>query len=90
MIAAEEFGINSNNVNTKFKSPEALRLLGRSGNLHKHLGLDKKWAFNIIAQVGNYAQSFDRNIGKDTPLKISRGLNALWRDGGILYSPPFR
>ncbi|CAC9440219.1 amino acid ABC transporter substrate-binding protein [bacterium endosymbiont of Bathymodiolus sp. 5 South] len=90
MIGAEEFGINSNNVNAKFKNPEALRLLGRSGNLHKHLGLSKKWAFNIISQVGNYAQSFDRNVGKDTPLNISRGLNALWRDGGILYSPPFR
>jgi general L-amino acid transport system substrate-binding protein len=45
------------------------------------LGLSKKWAFNIISQVGNYAQSFDRNVGKDTPLNISRGLNALWRDG---------
>ncbi|KAA0449394.1 MAG: amino acid ABC transporter substrate-binding protein [Candidatus Thioglobus sp.] len=90
MIGAEELGINSDNVNGEFKDPEALRLLGRTGILHKHLSLDKNWAFNIISQVGNYAQSFDRNIGKDTPLKISRGLNALWKDGGILYSPPFR
>lgn len=90
MIGAEELGINSNNVNTQFKNPEALRLLGRSGILYKQLHLDKKWAFNIISQVGNYAQSFDRNVGKDTPLNISRGLNALWKDGGILYSPPFR
>ncbi len=90
MIGAEELGINSNNASTQFKNPKILRMLGRSGRLHKHLGLDKKWAFNIISQVGNYAQSFDRNIGKDTHLKISRGLNALWNDGGILYSPPFR
>lgn len=90
MIGAEELGVNSNNVNAKFKNPEILRLLGRSGILHKHLGLDKKWGFNIISQVGNYAQSFDRNVGKNTPLNISRGLNALWKDGGILYSPPFR
>jgi general L-amino acid transport system substrate-binding protein len=90
MIIAEEFAVNSNNVNAKFKNPEILRLLGRSGVLYKYLGLDKKWSFNIISQVGNYAQSFERNVGKDTPLNISRGLNALWRDGGILYSPPFR
>lgn len=90
MIASEEMGVNSKNVNNTFKNPETLRLLGRTGKFHKYLGLDKKWAYNIISQVGNYAQSFDRNIGKETPLNISRGLNALWTKGGILYSPPFR
>ncbi|MBA5248515.1 MAG: amino acid ABC transporter substrate-binding protein [Gammaproteobacteria bacterium] len=90
MISAEEMGITSKNVNKTFKNPEILRLLGRSGQLNKYLDLDKKWGYNIISQVGNYAQSFDRNVGKDTPLNISRGLNALWTQGGILYSPPFR
>lgn len=90
MISAEEMGITSKNVNDTFKNPEASRLLGRTGKLHEYLGLDKEWGYNIISQVGNYAQSFDRNVGKDTPLNISRGLNALWTQGGILYSPPFR
>ncbi len=90
MISAEEMGITSKNVDKTFKNPEASRLLGRSGKLHNYLGLDKKWSYDIISQVGNYAQSFDRNVGKDTPLNISRGLNALWTQGGILYSPPFR
>jgi general L-amino acid transport system substrate-binding protein len=52
--------------------------------------LNKKWSYNIIKQVGNYSESFERNIGMDSPVKIARGLNALWKDGGILYSPPFR
>ncbi|WXT99812.1 MAG: Putative amino-acid ABC transporter-binding protein YhdW [Catillopecten margaritatus gill symbiont] len=90
MIGAEELGISSKNINNNFKNPEALRLLGRSGKLHEYLGLEKEWGYNIISQVGNYAQSFDRNVGKDTALNISRGLNALWVKGGILYSPPFR
>ena len=90
MIAAEELGVSSDNVDKKFIQPQINKLLGNIGHLNKHLGLDKKWAYNIIAQVGNYQQSFDRNVGKYTPLKISRGLNALWKDGGILYAPPFR
>jgi len=90
MITAEELGVSSNNVDQNTKNPEINRLLGNSGKLHDHLGLDKKWAFDIISQVGNYSEIFERNIGKNTPLNISRGLNALWSQGGILYSPPFR
>ncbi len=90
MITAEELGVSSKNAYGTFKSPEVGRLLGNSGKLHDHLGLDKKWAFNIVSQVGNYSEAFERNIGKSTPLNISRGLNALWSQGGILYSPPFR
>ncbi|WP_428095614.1 amino acid ABC transporter substrate-binding protein [Candidatus Thioglobus sp.] len=90
MITAEELGVNSHNVHTNFKNPEIARLLGQSGKLNEYLGLEKKWGFNIISQVGNYAQSFERNIGTSTPLNIDRGQNALWIDGGLLYSPPFR
>lgn len=90
MISAEELGITSSNVDKPTKNAEVKRLLGRSGTLGKYLGLDKKWSYNIIKQVGNYSESFERNIGINTPINISRGLNALWKDGGILYSPPFR
>ena len=56
----------------------------------KALGLNDKWAYNIIKQVGNYGEMFDRNVGKGSPLKISRGLNALWTQGGLQYAPPIR
>ena len=90
MITAEELGIDSKNAKLKSNNPEVNRLLGRTGKLHTGLNLDKQWASNIITQVGNYSQSFERNLGPKTPLNISRGLNALWKDGGILYSAPFR
>jgi general L-amino acid transport system substrate-binding protein len=54
------------------------------------LGLDPKWAYNVIKGVGNYAEMFDRNVGPDTPIGLSRGPNKLWTEGGLLYSPPFR
>ncbi len=90
LITAEELGVDSNNASSASNNPEVNRLLGNSGKMHEYLGLDSKWAYNIVSQVGNYAQSFERNIGESTPLNISRGLNALWSQGGILYSPPFR
>lgn len=90
MITAEELGVSKNNVNKKTNNPEINRLLGNTGKLNTYLGLKTKWAYNIISQVGNYSESFERNIGKSTPLNISRGLNALWSKGGLLYSPPFR
>ena len=71
-------------------NPGQKRLLGTEGDLGKKLGLDNDWAFNVISQVGNYAESFERNVGMDSPLKIARGLNAQWTDGGILYSPAMR
>jgi len=55
----------------------------------KNLGVDDKWAYNIIKQVGNYGEIFDRNVGPNTPLELERGLNKLWSDGGLMYSPPF-
>ncbi len=90
LISAEELGLTSDNVFKFYNNPEINRILGRSGSLHKNLRLNKQWAANAISQVGNYGQIFARNIGEKTPLKIKRGLNALWKDGGILYSPPFR
>lgn len=88
-IVAEELGINSKNVSRmkKSKNLEIQRLLGISGELHKNIGLDKDWAYNIIRQVGNYEESYERNI---TPLGLSRGVNRLWTKGGILYAPPIR
>jgi general L-amino acid transport system substrate-binding protein len=90
MITAEELGVTSANADNASKNPEINRLLGNTGTMGEYLGLNKKWSYNIIKQVGNYSESFERNIGMDSPVKIARGLNALWKDGGILYSPPFR
>jgi general L-amino acid transport system substrate-binding protein len=90
---AEEFGVTSKNVDkmvASSKVPEVKRLLGVDGNLGKNLHLDNKWSYRIIKQVGNYGESFERNVGMGSPLKISRGLNALWNKGGLQYSPPFR
>ena len=66
------------------------RLVGTEGNYGEQLGLTKDWAFRIIKQVGNYGESFDRNVGDGSPLKIARGLNALWTKGGLQYAPPIR
>ena len=66
------------------------RLLGTDGNLGEQLGLEADWAKNIIGSVGNYGESFARNVGTDTPIGIARGLNAMWTEGGLQYSPPFR
>ena len=93
MITAEELGVTSKNAADLAKNsdnPEIKRLLGVTGNLGKMLDLDPKWAYNIITQVGNYGESFEKHLGVNTPLKIKRGVNALWTNGGILYSPPFR
>ena len=92
LIIAEELGVSSANVDASKGSniPEVLRLLGVEGGYGEMLELSNDFAYNIIKQVGNYSESFDRNIGPDTPLGIGRNLNALWTDGGILYAPPFR
>lgn len=94
MKAAEEFGITSSNIDTlkkTTKNPEIKRIIGISGMLGKNLQLDSKWSYNIIKQVGNYGESFERNVGKKSPLNIKRGLNNIWtKEGGLHYSPPFR
>ncbi len=92
MINAEELGITSQNVDEMLKSqdPMVQRFLGVIEGNGKALGLDEKWAYNIIKQVGNYGEVFERNVGKNTTLGIERGLNALWTNGGLMYSPPFK
>jgi len=92
MIEAEEYGITSKNVDEMLKSdnPSIKRILGVTPGLGAALGVDEKWAYTIVKQVGNYGEAFDRNLGADSPLKIERGLNRLWRDGGLQYAPPLR
>ncbi|WP_425267078.1 amino acid ABC transporter substrate-binding protein [Desulfofustis glycolicus] len=92
MIEAEELGITSANIDEMMGStdPKVQRFLGVSPGNGKALGLDENWAYNIIKQVGNYGEVFERNVGVDTPLMLERGLNALWTNGGLMYSPPFK
>jgi general L-amino acid transport system substrate-binding protein len=92
MLQAEEWGISSANVDEMLKSenPKVQRFLGVTPGLGKALGLDEKWAYNIIKQVGNYGEVFDRNIGPSTALGLERGLNAQWTEGGLMYAAPFR
>lgn len=92
MINAEELGITSKNVDEMLKSkdPVIQRFLGVVEGNGKALGLDEKWVYNIIKQVGNYGEVFERNVGVNTTLGIARGLNALWTNGGLMYSPPFK
>ncbi len=93
LILAEEYGIDSGNVNELAEgtnNPEINRMLGTEGEYGAMLRLDQNWVVNVINAVGNYAEIFDRNIGPDTAIGLSRGVNASYRDGGILYAPPFR
>jgi len=92
LIIAEELGVSSKNVDAmkSSKNPAIRRLLGVEGDTGKKLGLGKVWAYNIVKQVGNYAQIYAANVGPKTPLKLSRGLNRLWNKGGIMYAPPMR
>ena len=91
-IEAEELGINSKNLDQMLKSedPGIKRFLGVTPGNGKALGIDEKFALNIVKQVGNYAEIFERHVGKGTPLKLERGLNDLWTRGGLQYAQPFR
>jgi len=89
MITAEEKGLTSQNVD-KFmdsKDPDIRRLLGLEGDMGKALGVDNKWAYNVIKQVGNLGEMWDRNI---TPMGVPRGINNIWTKGGLQYAPPMR
>ena len=90
MVTAEELGLTAANIHaaaTTSADPNVLRLVGKAGNLGPMLGLDPAWALNVVAQVGNYGESFQRNLA---PLGVERGYNRLWRDGGLLFAPPLR
>jgi general L-amino acid transport system substrate-binding protein len=92
MMNAEELNISSKNIDEALKStnPEIKRFVGTEGNFGEQLGLGKDWAVRIVKQVGNYGETFERNVGLGSPLKIERGLNKLWTKGGIQYAPPIR
>jgi general L-amino acid transport system substrate-binding protein len=91
-LEAEERGITSKTVDAALTSPDPTvqRLLGVQPGVGHSLGIDDKWVYNVIKQVGNYGEIFQRNVGKESPLKLDRGVNALWTQGGLMYSPPFR
>jgi general L-amino acid transport system substrate-binding protein len=92
MVNAEELGITRANVDEQMKSanPDVKRLLGTEGKHGEALGLANDWAYRIVKHVGNYGESFERNVGQGSNLKINRGVNALWNKGGLQYAPPVR
>ncbi len=92
LVTAEEIGVTQANVEEMLKSanPDIRRLLGVEGNFGEGLGLTRDWAYRMIKAVGNYGESFERNVGMGSPIKIKRGLNALWTKGGLQYAPPIR
>lgn len=93
LITAEELGVTKANVgelSAGTNNPEINRMLGSEGSLAEMLGLEKDWAINAIAVAGNYGEIFSDNVGENSPIGLSRGVNALWTQGGLLYSPPFR
>ena len=93
LIAAEEYGVTSRNIEELVRSsenPEVQRLLGTTDELGAMMGLDAEWARRAILAGGNYGEIFAANIGEQTPIGLARGLNAQWTQGGLLYAPPFR
>jgi len=93
MLNAEELGITSQNVEQmakESKNPDVARLLGSEGEYGRDLKLPRDWVVKIVKQVGNYGEVFERNVGSGSELKIERGLNALWNQGGVQYAPPVR
>jgi len=92
MLEAEEYGITSQNVDAMLKSsnPNVQRILGVTPGMGKNLGVDDRWAYQLVKQVGNYGERFEVNLGQASPLKLARGINAQWRDGGLMYGWPLR
>jgi general L-amino acid transport system substrate-binding protein len=92
LVAAEELNISSSNVDAMKSSPshEVRRLLGLDADLGAPLGLSRDWAYQVVKQVGNYAEIFERALGQSSSLKLDRGLNNLWTKGGLMYAAPFR
>lgn len=92
LITAEELGITQANVDGFLDSqnPEIRRLLGMAGDHGPMMGLDRRWAYNMIKAVGNYGEIFERNLGSGSPIGLRRGLNALYTQGGLMYAPPIR
>lgn len=92
LVEAEELGIKKDNAKAGLTSvnPAIKRFLGAEGDSGLQLGLDPRWAYNVVSTVGNYGEIFERNLGQSSELKIDRGINALWNAGGLMYAPPVR
>ena len=92
MIEAEELGVTQAKVDELAQSGSAAqkRLVGSGDDMGKPLGLDPKWSANVLRAVGNYGESFERNVGQASSMKLQRGLNGLWTNGGLMYAIPFR
>jgi general L-amino acid transport system substrate-binding protein len=92
LLEAEELGVTQANVDEMLGSdnPSVKRLLGVEGDFGTPIGLPADWGYRIVKHIGNYGESFERNLGESTPIGLSRGLNALWKDGGLQYAPPIR
>jgi len=91
-VEAEEYGITSKNVDEMLNSsnPNVQRILGKTPGMGKNLGVDDKWAYSMIKQIGNYGESYVRTLGVNSPMKLERGLNAQWKQGGVMYAWPVR
>ena len=92
LLTAEEYGLRSDTIDAQESDADS-RLqdfIGQTGNFHKGLGLDARWAYRIVKQVGNYAEIFERSVGHQSTIGMDRGLNALWNRGGLHYAPPMR
>jgi general L-amino acid transport system substrate-binding protein len=93
LVESEEYGITQANVDKELATstdPVVMRILGKSEDMGKLLGLDRNWMVNALKATGNYGEIFERNVGPKTPLNLPRGLNRLWNHGGIMYAPPVR
>ena len=92
LIEAEERGVTQANVERmrEADNPDIRRLLGTTPGNGRALGLEERWAYDAIRAVGNYGEMFERNIGRESPLRLARGLNALWTQGGLMYAIPLR
>jgi len=93
LVGAEEYGVTMANVDemkASSSNPEVKRLLGAEGEFGTPMGLPNDWAYQIVKQVGNYGEIFEKNVGMGSPLKIARGINSQWTQGGLQYTPPFR
>ncbi len=93
MVESEEYGLSSKNADemkANSNNPQIKRIVGTEGDLGKSMGLSNDWCYNVIKQVGNYGESYDKNVGPDTALKLSRGVNAQWTNGGLQYAMPIR
>jgi len=92
LVEAEELGVTGANAEAQAagQNPTVQRLLGTAGEFGGRIGLDNRWAYNAIRAVGNYGEVFERNVGQASPLKLRRGLNGLWSQGGLMYALPFR